>query len=125
MDTLMAVRHAREQGAKVIAICNTVGSSIPREADASLYTYAGPEIAVASTKAFISQIVASYLLALYLAQVRGNKFTDEIQTIIAELEEMPEKIQWILDNEAEIQELGRELADAKSVLFLGLSLIHI
>ncbi|MDK8363771.1 glutamine--fructose-6-phosphate transaminase (isomerizing) [Corynebacterium sp. UMB10119B.1] len=119
MDTLMAVRHAREQGAKVIAICNTVGSSIPREADASLYTYAGPEIAVASTKAFISQIVASYLLALYLAQVRGNKFADEIQTIISELEEMPEKIQHILDNEAEIQELGRELADAKSVLFLG------
>lgn len=119
MDTLMAVRHAREQGAKVVAICNTVGSSIPREADASLYTYAGPEIAVASTKAFISQIVAAYLLALYLAQVRGNKFNDEIRDVIAELETMPEKIQQLLDRADQIKQLGVELADAKSVLFLG------
>lgn len=119
MDTLMAVRHAREQGAKVIAICNTVGSSIPREADAVLYTYAGPEIAVASTKAFVSQIVASYLLALYLAQVRGNKFTDEIRGIIEQLQLMPDKIQRVLDNEGQVRELGEQLADAKSVLFLG------
>lgn len=119
MDTLMAVRHAREQGAKVIAICNTVGASIPREADAVLYTYAGPEIAVASTKAFISQIVAAYLLALYLAQVRGNKFADEIHGIIAELQEMPDKLQILLDNADEIKQLGQDLANSKSVLFLG------
>ena len=119
MDTLMAVRHAREQGAKVIAICNTVGSSIPREADASLYTYAGPEIAVASTKAFISQIVAAYLLALYLAQVRGNKYADEIRQIVDELQQMPDKIQHVLDNERQVKQLGQEMADAKSVLFLG------
>lgn len=119
MDTLMAVRHAREQGAKVIAICNTVGSSIPREADASLYTYAGPEIAVASTKAFISQIVAAYLLALYLAQVRGNKYADEIRQIVDELQQMPDKIQHVLDNEGQVKQLGQEMADAKSVLFLG------
>lgn len=119
MDTLMAVRHAREQGAKVIAICNTVGSSIPREADASLYTYAGPEIAVASTKAFISQIVAAYLLALYLAQVRGDKYADEIRHIIAELQDMPEKIQRVLDNEDQVKQLGEDMKDAKSVLFLG------
>ena len=119
MDTLMAVRHAREQGAKVIAICNTVGSSIPREADASLYTYAGPEIAVASTKAFISQIVAAYLLALYLAQVRGNKYADEIRQIVDELQEMPDKIQQVLDNEAQVKQLGQDMSDAKSVLFLG------
>lgn len=119
MDTLMAVRHAREQGAKVIAICNTVGSSIPREADASLYTYAGPEIAVASTKAFISQIVAAYLLALYLAQVRGDKYADEIRQIIAELQDMPEKIQRVLDNEDQVKQLGEDMKDAKSVLFLG------
>ena len=119
MDTLMAVRHAREQGAKVVAICNTVGSSIPREADASLYTYAGPEIAVASTKAFISQIVAAYLLALYLAQVRGNKYADEIRQIITELEAMPDKIQRVLDNEGQVKQLGQDMADAKSVLFLG------
>lgn len=119
MDTLMAVRHAREQGAKVIAICNTVGSSIPREADASLYTYAGPEIAVASTKAFISQIVAAYLLALYLAQVRGDKYADEIRQIVDELREMPDKIQRVLDNEDQVKQLGQDMADAKSVLFLG------
>ena len=119
MDTLMAVRHAREQGAKVIAICNTVGSSIPREADASLYTYAGPEIAVASTKAFISQIVAAYLLALYLAQVRGNKYADEIRQIVDELQQMPDKIQQVLDNEGQVKQLGQDMADAKSVLFLG------
>ncbi|MDK8879421.1 glutamine--fructose-6-phosphate transaminase (isomerizing) [Corynebacterium sp. MSK008] len=119
MDTLMAVRHAREQGAKVIAICNTVGSSIPREADASLYTYAGPEIAVASTKAFISQIVAAYLLALYLAQVRGNKYADEIRQIVDELQEMPDKIQKVLDNEGQVKQLGQDMSDAKSVLFLG------
>ena len=119
MDTLMAVRHAREQGAKVIAICNTVGASIPRESDAVLYTYAGPEIAVASTKAFISQIVAAYLLALYLAQVRGNKYADEIRQIIDHLEEMPEKLQNVLDNEDQVKQLGKELAQSKSVLFLG------
>ena len=119
MDTLMAVRHAREQGAKVIAICNTVGSSIPREADASLYTYAGPEIAVASTKAFISQIVAAYLLALYLAQVRGNKYADEIRQIVDELQEMPDKIQQVLDNEGQVKQLGQDMSNAKSVLFLG------
>lgn len=119
MDTLMAVRHAREQGAKVIAICNTVGSSIPREADAVLYTYAGPEIAVASTKAFISQIVAAYLLALYLAQVRGNKFADEIRAIIDDLQAMPDKIQEVLGRADVVKQLGSDLADSKSVLFLG------
>ena len=78
MDTLMAVRHAREQGARVLAICNVNGSTIPRESDAVVYTYAGPEIAVASTKAFLTQIVAVHLVALYLAQVRGTKWGDEI-----------------------------------------------
>ena len=76
MDTLMALRYAREQGAKVLAICNTQGATIPRESDSALYTYAGPEIAVASTKAFLTQIVATYLVALYLAQVRGHMFGD-------------------------------------------------
>ena len=77
-DTLMAIRHAREQGSRVLAICNTNGSTIPRESDAVIYTHAGPEIGVASTKGFTTQLVASYLLGLYLAQVRGNKFGDEI-----------------------------------------------
>ena len=119
MDTLMAVRYAREQGAKTISICNTNGSTIPRESDAVLYTHAGPEIAVASTKAFLAQITAAYLLGLYLAQLRGNKFQGEIKDILADLGKIPEKIQRILDNEAQIKELGQSMADAKSVLFLG------
>lgn len=119
MDTLMAVRHAREQGAKVVAICNTQGSSIPREADANLYTHAGPEISVASTKAFLAQITASYLLGLYLAQLRGNMYADEIHLIIDELGAMPDKIQQVIDGEEQVKKLGQEMKDSKSVLFLG------
>ena len=119
MDTLMAVRHARQQGAKVVAICNTQGSSIPRESDAALYTHAGPEIAVASTKAFLAQITATYLLGLYLAQLRGNMFADEVESVLGELREMPEKIQAIIDSEQQIIDLARDMQDAESVLFLG------
>ena len=119
MDTLMAVRHAREQGAKVISICNTHGSTLPRESDAALYTHAGPEIAVASTKAFLAQITAAYLLGLYLAQLRGNKYKDEIASILAELQNMPAKIQKVLDNDTQVKELGVEMKDATSVIFLG------
>lgn len=120
MDTLMAVRHAQEQGAKVVAICNTNGSTIPREADAVIYTHAGPEIAVASTKAFLAQITAAYLLGLYLAQLRGNKYKDEIATMLAELEAMPAKIQRVLDEiEGDVKNLAQSMKDASSVLFLG------
>ncbi|MDK8471372.1 MULTISPECIES: glutamine--fructose-6-phosphate transaminase (isomerizing) [Corynebacterium] len=119
MDTLMAVRHARQQGAKVIAICNTQGSSIPRESDAALYTHAGPEIAVASTKAFLAQITATYLLGLYLAQLRGNMFSDEIQGVLAELRNMPDKVQSVIDEEEQVAGLANSMKDAESVLFLG------
>ncbi|GAA1850484.1 glutamine--fructose-6-phosphate transaminase (isomerizing) [Brevibacterium marinum] len=120
MDTIMAVRHARQQGAKVIAICNTFGSTIPRESDAALYTHAGPEIAVASTKAFLSQVVACYVLGLYLAQLRGNKFRDEIGVILKELQSIPEKVQSVLDNDKEqVLALARRNQDVNSVLFLG------
>ncbi|TJY71476.1 glutamine--fructose-6-phosphate transaminase (isomerizing) [Arthrobacter sp. CAU 1506] len=119
MDTLMAVRYAKEQGAKVMAICNTNGSTIPREADAVLYTHAGPEIAVASTKAFLAQITAAYLLGLYLAQLRGNKFQGEIRDILADLGKIPAKIQNVLDNAKGIKDLAARMADTKSVLFLG------
>ncbi len=120
MDTLMAVRHAQEQGAKVVAICNTNGSTIPREADAVLYTHAGPEIAVASTKAFLAQITAAYLLGLYLAQLRGNKYKDEIASMLKELEAMPAKIQRVLDEiEGDVKDLAQSMKDASSVLFLG------
>lgn len=120
MDTLMAVRHAREQGSRVLAICNTQGSSIPRESDAVLYTHAGPEIAVASTKAFVAQITAAYLLGLYLAQVKGTMYRDEIRSIIDSLQTMPDKIQKVLDTQTEtVEETARKLVDARSFLFLG------
>jgi glucosamine--fructose-6-phosphate aminotransferase (isomerizing) len=119
MDTIMAIRHAREQGAKVVAICNTQGSTIPRESDAALYTHAGPEIAVASTKAFLAQITACYLLGLYLAQLRGNKFADEVREILAQLQDMPDKIQSVLDGMDQVREMARSMADTTSVLFLG------
>ncbi|WP_120521881.1 glutamine--fructose-6-phosphate transaminase (isomerizing) [Arthrobacter celericrescens] len=119
MDTLMAVRYAREQGAKTISICNTNGSTIPRESDAVLYTHAGPEIAVASTKAFLAQITAAYLLGLYLAQLRGNIFTGQIKDVLADLSKIPAKIQKILDNSGPLRELARSMKDEKSVLFLG------
>lgn len=120
MDTLMALRHAREQGSKVLAICNTQGSSIPRESDAVLYTHAGPEVAVASTKAFIAQITAAYVLGLYLARIKGTMFRDEISQILTSLQEMPSRIQWILDTQNDsIMRAAKQLVDSKSFLFLG------
>ncbi|WEV42456.1 glutamine--fructose-6-phosphate transaminase (isomerizing) [Bifidobacterium sp. ESL0682] len=120
MDTLMALRHAREQGSRVLAICNTQGSTIPRESDAVLYTHAGPEIAVASTKAFVAQIVAAYLLGLYFAQVKNTLYRDEIHQILDQLKAMPEKIQWVLDHEAgDVNDAAKQLLNAKSFLFLG------
>ncbi|MCG7426265.1 glutamine--fructose-6-phosphate transaminase (isomerizing) [Helcobacillus sp. ACRRO] len=119
MDTLMAVRHAKEQGAKVVAICNTRGSTIPRESDAAIYLHVGPEIAVASTKAYLGQISACYLLGLYLAQVRGNFYGDEIQAVLDDLEQIPAKIQQVLDGSEQVEQLARDMVDATSVLFLG------
>ena len=119
MDTLMALRHAREQRAKVLAISNTNGATIPRESDAVLYTHAGPEIAVASTKAFLTQIVACYLIALYLAQVRGTKYDDEIAAIVAQLERIPDAVADVLATVEPVRQLARELGSVASVLFLG------
>ena len=119
MDTLMAVRNAREQRARVLAICNTNGATIPRESDAVLYTHAGPEVAVASTKAHLTQIVAVYLVALYLAQVRGTKYGDEVASTITQLARMPEAVEKVLETMEPVRELARELGDATSVLFLG------
>lgn len=119
MDTIMAVRHAREQGAKVIAIVNTNGSTIPRESDAVIYTHAGPEIAVASTKAFLAQITACYLLGLFLAQLRGNKFPDEIRETLTQLALMPDKIQEVLGRQDQVRQIARYMADTRAVLFLG------
>lgn len=119
MDTIMAIRHAREQGARVLAIVNTPGSTISREADAVLLTHAGPEIAVASTKAFTAQISACYLLGLYLAQVRGNKYADEIADYLEKLSQMPARMQTVLDRYAGSEDLGADLDTIKSVIFLG------
>ena len=119
MDTLMALRYAREQQSRVLAICNVNGSTIPRESDGVLYTHAGPEVGVAATKTFLTQLVACYLVGLYLAQVRGLKFGDEINTIIGQLARMPEQVDKVLQTVEPVRELARSLADAKTVLFLG------
>ncbi|GAA2290814.1 glutamine--fructose-6-phosphate transaminase (isomerizing) [Streptomyces kunmingensis] len=119
MDTLMALRHAREQGATVLAICNTNGSTIPRESDAVLYTHAGPEVAVASTKAFLTQLVACYLVALYLGQVRGTKWADEILPVVRDLARIGEEVERVLETMEPVRELARSLAGHDTVLFLG------
>jgi glutamine---fructose-6-phosphate transaminase (isomerizing) len=118
-DTLMAIRHARQQRAKVLAICNTNGSTIPRESDAVIYTHAGPEIGVASTKGFITQMIAAYLLGLYLAQVRGTSYADEIARVVAELGDMPGHVQRMLDGADDLYALAGELEGSRAVLFLG------
>ncbi len=120
MDTIMAIRHAREQGARVLSIVNTPGSTIARESDAVLLTHAGPEIAVASTKAFTAQIAATYLLGLYLAQVRGNKYLDEIQDYLEKLQTIPDKIRTVLDRADSVRQVADAMAEeATSVIFLG------
>ncbi|QWW19223.1 glutamine--fructose-6-phosphate transaminase (isomerizing) [Schaalia sp. 19OD2882] len=119
MDTIMAIRHAREQGAKVVAVVNTPGSTISRESDAVLLTHAGPEIAVASTKAFTSQVTACFILGLYLAQVRGNKYVDEIQDYLEKLGKLPDQIQHVLDGGETVRQAARVMKDATSVIYLG------
>ncbi|TDQ05793.1 glucosamine--fructose-6-phosphate aminotransferase (isomerizing) [Labedaea rhizosphaerae] len=118
-DTLEAVRHAREQKARVLAVCNTNGAQIPRESDAVLYTHAGPEIGVASTKAFLAQIAANYLVGLALAQARGTKYPDEVAREFHELEAMPQAVQQVLGTIDQVRDLGRRLSDSRAVLFLG------
>jgi glucosamine--fructose-6-phosphate aminotransferase (isomerizing) len=119
MDTLMAVRHARELGATVLAICNTHGSTIPRESDGVLYTHAGPEVAVASTKAFLAQMTATYLLGLYLAQVQQRMQPEAIAEVMHELQAVPDKVQKVLDGSDQVRQIARWMADTRSVLFLG------
>ena len=119
MDTLMAVKHAKELGARTLSICNTHGATIPRESDAVLYTHAGPEIAVASTKAFLAQITACYILGLYLAQLRGGTYADDAAKVMGELQEMPAKIEEVLGHLERTREIARFMADTRSVLFLG------
>ena len=119
MDTLMATRYAKEAGAKVLAICNTQGATLARESDAVIYTHAGPEVAVASTKALTAQITAGYLLGLLLAQLRDSMPATERQALGQELLKMPARVQTVIDDLAAARELGKAFAEAKSVLFLG------
>jgi len=119
MDTLMAVRHAKAAGARVLAICNTNSSTIPRESDAVLYTHAGPEIAVASTKALLTQMIAVYLIGLHLAQVNGQLSDDQVQHLYRELLELPGKIEQILETVEPLRELTRSFSENNIVLFLG------
>ena len=118
-DTLEAVRHAKAQKAKVLAICNTNGSQIPRECDAVLYTRAGPEIGVAATKTFLAQIAANYLVGLALAQARGTKYGDEVAREYRELEAMPELVARVLASVEPVARLARSFAPSSTVLFLG------
>ncbi|MFL6115878.1 MAG: glutamine--fructose-6-phosphate transaminase (isomerizing) [Catenulispora sp.] len=119
MDTLMAIRHAREQHSRVLAICNTNGSTIPRESDAVVYTHGGPEIGVASTKAFLTQLTACYIVGLYLAQVRGVKFNDEVAEVLTQLSASPAAVAETLSRMEPVRKLARDMVGARTVLFLG------
>ncbi len=119
MDTLMAIHYALENGTKVLAVCNTQGATIARESHGVIYTHAGPEVAVASTKAFVAQVAALYLLGLHLAAVRGSLPDDEIAKTLTELQAMPEKVTEVLASTESIPQLAHWMADTRSVLFLG------
>lgn len=119
MDTLMATRYAKEAGAKVLSICNTQGATLAREADAVLYTHAGPEVAVASTKAFTAQITSLYLFALHLAKARSTHSTGELDELGRELLKLPGQISQVLTGTETISQLARSYRDATTVLFLG------
>ncbi len=119
MDTLMAVRYAMSRGAKTLSICNTQGATIPRESDAVVYTHAGPEVAVASTKAFLAQITALYLLGIYTATVRGTMTDERREELLTEFQTIPEKVRTVLGVRERIHELANWMADTRSVLYLG------
>jgi glucosamine--fructose-6-phosphate aminotransferase (isomerizing) len=119
IDTLEALRHAKRQHSLVLAITNTVGSSVARESDAVLYTHAGPEIGVAATKTFATQMVALHLVALYLAQVRGVMFAEETQSVVDRLRELPGQVSRTLELDGEIRKLAQRFHKARDFLFVG------
>ncbi len=119
MDTLMAVKYAKERGTVTVSVCNTQSATIPRESDAVVYTHAGPEVAVASTKAFTAQITALYLIGLHIAHVRGTIAQEEQQSALTQLERLPELIREAVDSHEQIAQLAHWMADSRSVLFLG------
>ena len=119
MDTLMALRYAKSKGATIFSVCNTNGSTIGRESDAVLYTHAGPEIAVASTKAFATQLIAMYLIGLEIGRSLDNLSKKEVNAIVEQLSELPAKVEQVLETVEPLRELTRKFKDAESVLFLG------
>ncbi len=119
MDTLMAVKYAVERGARTLSICNTQGATIPRESDAVVYTHAGPEVAVASTKAFVAQVAAFYLFALHLAGIRGSLPDSEIADLLGELQALPEQLETVLEQHETVAQLAGWMTDTRAVLFLG------
>jgi glucosamine--fructose-6-phosphate aminotransferase (isomerizing) len=119
IDTLEAARHARRQGSYVIAVTNTLGSSLAREASGALYTHAGPEIAVAGTKTFATQMVSQYLVALYLAQVRGSMFPTEIAEVLERLDELPAQVERALELDGAVRALAERYRDSRDVFFIG------
>jgi len=119
MDTLMAVKFARQAGARTLSICNTQGSTIPRESDAVVYTHAGPEVAVASTKAFVAQITALYLVGLHVARVRSTLPEAELRRLARELQELPAKVTEVLKTGPAVAQLAKWMSDSQAVLFLG------
>ncbi|MGZ8599732.1 MAG: glutamine--fructose-6-phosphate transaminase (isomerizing) [Actinomycetota bacterium] len=119
IDTLEAARHAARQGSRVLAVTNTLGSSLAREAGAVMYTHAGPEIAVASTKTFATQMIALHLVALYLAQVRGPMFPEEIAEVVRRMRELPAGVRRTLELDAQVRAIAEEIRDATDVLFIG------
>ncbi|MFJ6114430.1 glutamine--fructose-6-phosphate transaminase (isomerizing) [Agrococcus sediminis] len=119
MDTKMAVQHAVAQGARTLSICNTQGATIPRESEAVLYTHAGPEVAVASTKAFLAQVIGQLLFGLHLARVRGTMTEEQIAEVVGELRELPVELRQVLAEQESVHELAHWMSDTRSVLFLG------
>jgi glucosamine--fructose-6-phosphate aminotransferase (isomerizing) len=119
IDTLEAARHAKRQGSRVLAVTNTVGSSLAREADGVIYMHAGPEIGVAATKTFAAQMVSQYVVGLYLAQVRGSMFPEEIDSFLEQMGQLPEKVERAIALEASCRTLAERFRDARDFLFIG------
>lgn len=118
-DTLAAIELAQKKGATIFGVCNVVGSSIPRTTDAGAYTHAGPEIGVASTKAFTAQVTALILMALSIAQKKGSISTQRLRELLSEMETIPDKIETVLKLDEKIKELAEMYKDAKNFLYLG------
>jgi glucosamine--fructose-6-phosphate aminotransferase (isomerizing) len=119
IDTLEAARHARQQGSSLLAVTNSVGSSLAREADGVIYMHAGPEIGVAATKTFATQMVSQYILAMYLAQVRGSMFPEEIAEVLARMGELPGQVQRVIGLDGQIRGLAERFQDQRDWLFIG------